>query len=59
MAGRRGDWQNDRMWTTYREARAVIEPQNDTMSAIDAKAMRTARLNVLLVGLLLTAVQVA
>lgn len=53
-----GDWQSDRLRTTYREARAVLEAQNETMSAIDTKAMRTVRFNVLLIGLLLTGFQV-
>lgn len=38
-----GDWENERMEATYAEARAVLEAQNDTMSDIDTKAMRTVR----------------
>lgn len=53
------DWSDDRMESVYLEARAVVEAQNETMSDIDAKAMRTVRFDVLLVGVLLTAAQVA
>lgn len=54
-----GDWENERMEATYAEARAVLEAQNDTMSDIDTKAMRTVRFNVLLIGVLITAVRFA
>lgn len=53
------DWQNQRLEATYEEARAVLEAQNTTMSDIDTKAMQTVRFNVLLLGLLLTAGQLA
>lgn len=59
MPGGRGDWQDDHLRTAYREARAVLEAQNETMSAIDTQAMRIVRFNVLLIGLLLTGFQVA
>lgn len=54
-----GNWPNDRLETTYREARAVIESQNGTMADIDNKAMQTVRLNTVLIGLLLAAANVA
>lgn len=54
-----GTWESERMETTYAEARAVLEAQNDTMSDIDSKAMRTVRFNVLLVGVLITAARFA
>lgn len=52
-------WENRRMEATYSEARAVLEAQNDTMSDIDSKAMRTVRFNVLLIGVLITATRFA
>ncbi len=54
-----GGWESDRPEVTYAEARAVLDAQNDTMSDIDAKAMRTVRFNVLLIGVLITAVRLA
>lgn len=59
MAGSDGGWQDDRFRTAYLKARAVLEAQNETMSAIDTKAMGTVRFNVLLIGLILTGFQVA
>lgn len=53
------DWSPDRVASIYHEARAVIESQNETMADIDEKAMRTVRFNVLVVGVLLTAAEVA
>lgn len=50
-----GNWPNDRLETTYREARAVVESQNGTMADIDNKAMQTVRFNTVLIGLLLAA----
>lgn len=55
MAPGDSDWPNDRVETAYKEARAVIEAQNSTMADIDNKAMRTVRLNAVLIGLLLAA----
>lgn len=55
MRGMGGNWPNDRAETTYLEARAVIEAQNDTMADIDNKAMQTVRFNTILLGLLLAA----
>jgi len=52
-------WGGDRLETTYREARAVIQAQNDTMADIDDKAVQTVRFNAVLVGLLLTAANLA
>lgn len=53
------DWGNDRRQITYEEARTVINAQNDTMTDIDNKAMRTVRLTIVIIGLLISAVQFA
>lgn len=53
------DWPDKRREIAYTEARAVIEAQNTTMGDIDDKAMRTVRLNAVLLGLLVTGVQFA
>lgn len=53
-----GNWPNDRLETTYQEARSVIEAQNATMADIDSKAMQTVRFNTILIGLLLAAANV-
>lgn len=52
-------WPNDRLETTYQEARCVIEAQNATMTDIDNKAMQTVRFNTILIGLLLAAANAA
>ena len=54
-----GDWADDRQQVAYTEARAVIEAQNTTMTDIDDKAVRTVRLNAILLGLLVTGLQFA
>lgn len=59
MGGGDGNWPNDRVETTYREARSVVEAQNDTMADIDSKAMQTVRFNTVLIGLLLAATNAA
>lgn len=51
------DWPDNRREITYIEARAVIDAQNTTMTDIDDKAMRTVRLNAVLLGLLVTGLQ--
>lgn len=53
------DWPDKRREITYTEARAVIDAQNSTMTDIDNKAMRTVRLNAILLGLLVTGIQFA
>ncbi|WP_210424938.1 hypothetical protein [Halorussus halobius] len=53
------EWTDKRRETTYTEARAVIDAQNATMTDIDDKAMRTVRLNAVLLGLLVTGLQLA
>lgn len=50
-------WSDTRREIAYTEARAVLEAQNATMGDIDDKAMRTVRLNAVLLGLLATGVQ--
>lgn len=52
-------WPDKRREVTYTEARAVIDAQNSTMTDIDNKAMRTVRVNAVLLGLLVTGVQFA
>jgi len=54
-----GDWPDKRREIAYSEARAVINAQNTTMTDIDDKAMRTVRLNAVLLGLLVTGLQFA
>lgn len=54
-----GSWRNDRLETSYVEARTVIEAQNATMADIDDKAVQTVRFNAVLVGLLLAAANAA
>lgn len=53
------DWPNERREIAYTEARAVIEAQNAAMADIDDKAMRTVRLNAILLGLFVTGIQFA
>ncbi|PSP79714.1 hypothetical protein BRC81_04220 [Halobacteriales archaeon QS_1_68_20] len=52
-------WSDARLETTYSEARAVLEAQNDTISDVDDKAMRTVRVTVIVVGLVASAVRFA
>lgn len=52
-------WPDKRREVSYTEARAVIDAQNATMTDIDDKAMRTVRLNTVLLGLLVTGLQFA
>lgn len=54
-----GKWTNDRRETAYSVARAVVEAQNETLGDIDEKAVKTVRLNAVLVGLLIGAVEYA
>lgn len=51
-------WQNARLEATYREARSVIEEQRSVISDIDAKAMYTVRVIVVLAGVVVAAVQI-
>lgn len=52
-------WTNDRIEAVYGETRAVLEAQQETLSDIDAKAMKTVRFNAVLIGILLTAFRFA
>lgn len=54
-----GEWSNRRYQTAYEEGRAVVNAQNETLADIDDKAMRTTRLNAILIGLLIAAVEYA
>jgi hypothetical protein len=65
-AGERGkdcreadDWDNQRLETTYMEARSVLEAQQQTVSDIDDKAMRTVRITIVLIGILISAREIA
>ena len=53
------DWLSSRLETTYREARTVLDAQNEVIGDIDEKAMRTVRVSVVLVGLIVSAVEIA
>lgn len=53
------DWPDKRHEIAYSEARAVIEAQNRAMTDIDDKAVRTVRLDAILLGLLVTGIQFA
>ncbi len=52
-----GGWSDPRLETTYHEARAVLEAQNETVADVDDKAMWTVRVTVILVGLIVSAVE--
>lgn len=52
-------WSDERREIAYAEARAVIEAQNATMTDVDDKALRTVRLNAILLGMLVTGLQFA
>lgn len=45
----------ERHEVTYQEARAVLEAQRETISDVDTKAVRTVRITVVLVGVVLSA----
>lgn len=47
-----GDWQNERLETTFEETRRILDAQRQTLTEIDAKAMRTVRLTAILLGVL-------
>jgi hypothetical protein len=51
------DWSSDRVRTSYREARAVLEAQERTIADIDEKATRAVRITVLLLAALVSAFQ--
>lgn len=53
------DWNNRRLETTYVEARSVLEAQQQTVSDIDDKAMRTVRITIVLIGILISAREIA
>lgn len=48
-------WRNGRLETTHREARSVVEAQRTVIADIDAKAMYTVRVIVVLVGVVVAA----
>lgn len=49
------EWATRRLETTYEQVCSVLDAQQDTISDIDTKAMRTVRFTVLLVGVAVTA----
>ncbi|WP_058366797.1 hypothetical protein [Haloparvum sedimenti] len=53
------EWESERREVAHSEARAVIEAQNATLVDIDDKALRTVRLNTVLVGVLIAGVEYA
>lgn len=53
-----GGWREGRLETVHREARAVIEEQRAVVSDIDAKAMYTVRVIVILVGIVVAAARI-
>lgn len=53
------DWENERTEVIHGEARSVLEAQNETMTDVDGKAMKTVRFNAILIGLLLTGERIA
>lgn len=52
-------WSSERRETVYEEARSVLDSQNDTISDIDNKTIWTVRLTAVLIGILVTGVQLA
>jgi hypothetical protein len=46
---------DERREVTYQEARAVLEAQRETLADMDTKAVRTVRITVILMGVLLSA----
>lgn len=46
---------DERREVTYREARAVLESQRETLADMDTKAVRTVRITVIFLGVLLSA----
>lgn len=53
-----GSWNNDRLKTTYEEARVVIDHQRDVINDIDNKAMYNVRLTIVLVGIVVAAARI-
>jgi len=47
--------ERERREVTYQEARSVLEAQQETISDVDTKAIRTVRITVVLIGVLLSA----
>lgn len=58
MAGADSGWQNDRLETTYREARAVLANQQEAIQDIDDKAMYTNRVIVVFIGVIVAAARI-
>lgn len=58
MSGPGGSWENERVKTTYEEARAVIDHQRDVITDIDDKAMYTVRVVVIFIGIIVAATRI-
>lgn len=52
-------WSTDRHEALFIEAKRVIEAQNETLSDIDDKAMRTVHFNTLIISILLSAAEIS
>lgn len=52
-------WSDMRLQVGYSEARTVIDSQRDVFSDVDEKAIRTVRLNALIMGVVVGAAQLA
>lgn len=53
--GQGEDWKNERLETTYEEARAVLDSQQDNLSDIDTKSMQTVRTTLVVIGIIVSA----
>lgn len=51
-------WQDGRLEATHREARAVMEGQREVIADVDAKAMYTVRVIVVVVGIVVAAARI-
>lgn len=50
------EWTDKRVEVAYREARAILDAQRETLADIDEKALRTVRITVLFLGVLVSVV---
>ena len=51
------EWSSKRREITYQEARTVLDTQQATIESIDTKALRTARLPAIVIGVLISLVE--
>jgi len=52
-------WRSARLETTYQEARSVLDGQRSVIADIDAKAMYTVRVDVVIAGVVVAAIRIA